>query len=75
MIPAVFETITREVFPTTVFFLKLISIVCGFLFPFFLLRALRDLREHTGQPSFYTALSCISFGFIVFTMMGLLPNG
>ena len=53
---------------------KLIGIIMGFAFPVFLVKALRANREDGGRVTRYTVLSSVSFGFIVFTVMGLLPN-
>ena len=51
---------------------KLMSILLGLLFPFFLVKAVRG--EEGGAVSRYTLLACLSFGGIVFTVMGLLPD-
>ena len=57
----------------SVFACKLFSILFGFAFPVFLLRAIREQKNPNGG-SLFTILSSVSFGFIIFTIMGLLPN-
>lgn len=51
---------------------KLIGIVMGFVFPMALIKAIRAKDE--VNLSSYIALSCVSFGLIVLTIMFLLPN-
>jgi len=50
-------------------FIKLITIIMGFAFPAFLIKAIRTKDD--SVISKYTIGACIAFGIIVFTLMGL----
>lgn len=51
---------------------KGISIISGFVFPVVLIKAIRAKSE--DAVSRYSALSCVSFGIIVLTILFLLPS-
>lgn len=53
-----------------IFAFKLISIIMGVAFPAFLIKAIKVSNDDSASR--YTVLACISFGIIVFTLMGLL---
>ena len=46
------------------------SMIAGFIFPMFLIRAIRSTDEENDVPK-YTLLSCVSFGVIVLTVIWL----
>ena len=50
-------------------FIKLITIIMGVAFPAFLIKAIKAENDETISK--YTAWACVSFGIIVFTLMGL----
>lgn len=54
--------------------LKLVAIVMGFLFPNFLIKAIRAKDENDVALK-YIPWSCISFGSIVLIIMFALPIG
>lgn len=47
----------------------LVSILLALLFPYFLVKAIRDQDE--DRSATYMRLSCLAFGVIVFTLIGL----
>ena len=49
------------------FFLQLLAIVAGILFPAFLVTAIKSEGEKATN---YTALACVCFGYIVYTLIG-----
>jgi len=51
-------------------FIKVIAIVMGVAFPAFLIKAIKAQNE--DKISKYTILACISFGIVIFALMGLL---
>ncbi len=53
-----------------IFYMKLISMIMGAAFPAFLIKAIK--AQNDDITSRYTILACVSFGIIVFTLMGLL---
>jgi hypothetical protein len=54
---------------------KLFAVLLGFLFPVFLIRAVRAGPEDHDRVTNYTALSSLSIGALIFILMCLLPNG
>lgn len=54
---------------------KLFAVLLGFLFPVFLVRAVRADPEDHDRVTNYTALSSLSFGALIFILMCFLPNG
>ncbi|MPN01672.1 hypothetical protein SDC9_148883 [bioreactor metagenome] len=50
--------------------MKIVSIIMGVFFPAFLIKAVR--ATDNDSVSKYTAGACISFGVVLFTVMGLL---
>jgi hypothetical protein len=57
-----------------VLIMKLLGIILGFIFPVFLIEAISLQKEDSAKASRYRALSSLSFGLIIFIIMGLLPN-
>ena len=50
-------------------FIKLITIIMGLAFPAFLIKAIKAQNDKTISK--YTIWACVSFGIVVFTLMGL----
>lgn len=57
-----------------VFLIKLLGILLGFVFPFFLIKAIKESVQEKGGEQLYIVLSSVCGGVIMLIVMGLLPN-
>ena len=57
-----------------VFLIKLFGVLLGFVFPVFIVKAIKESLQEKGKEQVYVVLSSVCGGAIMLIVMGLLPN-